>query len=1502
LVLVEKVKGNAMTRVQRTHIQKSQAQSLFEGLPVRFQASVVGQIYQRVIELLDEEGQAQADHVLSTLFPEQEAQAARRELSTRYINRAWKDDHGRSPLRLCMSRPGRQQAALSLVWFETDTAAPVLLTDTQSPRYAAEQFTDVLAESRTSEDISKEAGDGSGAIVSQEAHSSAKRHEADKSLPQRIKTAMTDMALRSQANSRPLHGPPAHMRKVDIDGFQDGTAERSVGIDHAGNADGDPRASRVGEFVGKRLTRPEREPVNALDAMLQWALQNDRQALPKHRLLALLGDYGTGKTSHAYQFTRVLNGQVHRDSWSAACEKLSSKRQPPKALMIDLAELADVSNLPSLSLADIVSIVLRKKNAGAALDASGASFEWAAQSHIASARAGELIFVFDGLDELLKNDRSVLIKVFDQLLRVLEPSQEQIQQNKPSKARVIVSCRTHYFRDVADLKGFFNTRQRGIAQASEYLRLTLLPWGASDVESYLSKRLPQGEAAQLLHTINTTYNLQELASRPVLLAMMSEQLGELMRLKERGENITASRMYAITVSEWVQRDGGKHRLQAAHKPVVMGALASAMWSEGAEAWEAERLDRWLVRMVKQLFPGQYEASQMQTLQDDLRTATFIVRPGAERFAFAHRSFAEYFLARFLWDALLLTHQGELSDEALRSLLPTQALNKESSDFLQEIWAAQGQRYSPQELGEIVAPVWRLLAFEEAGAVAGESVASGETAYTPAPALHGMLWQTAIALGWPALPRKALSSDKPLNLRGLQLVRSQWKDADFTRLPALDLRGTNLLQLRAHRCRFGQVQCDKQTNFAQSLLRNCETQAVVWNGADRAGQVISQSKSSLGAARLQFKQEAAWRSPVQKADVNSVAFSPNGQQVLTGGMDGSAKLWDAISGQELRSFEGHDDWVRSVAFSPNGQQVLTGGMDGSAKLWDAASGQELRSFKGHGRSVFSVAFSPNGQQVLTGSSDGSAKLWDAASGQELRSFTGNGGWVFSVAFSPNGKQVFTGSDDGSAKLWDAASGQELRSFTGHGRSVYSVAFSPNGQQVLTGSSNGSAMLWDAASGQELRSFTGRGGSVQSVAFSPNGQQVVTGSLDGSAKLWDTASGQELRSFKGHGRPVLSVAFSPNGQQVLTGGVDGSAKLWDAMSGQELRSFTGHCGLVNSVAFSPNGQQVLTGGVDGSAKLWDAKSGQELRSFTGHGGSVYSVAFSPKGKQVFTGGSDGSAKLWDAASGQELRSFTGHGGLVNSVAFSPNGQQVLTGGFDGSAKLWDTASGQELRSFTSHGRAVFSVDFSPDGQQVLTGSVDGSAKLWDAASGQELRGFKGHDDEGNLVAFSPNGQQVLTGSDDSSAKLWDAASGQELRSFKGHGGSVYSVAFSPNGQQVLTGSSDGSAKLWDVKSGKELRSFANTGVVSSVAFSGDRVLLASHEACFAALAERSLNPETDSEASPELHLTRLVVHGSFAPSTALLNEQGHLLDWDDEAEDTWLVDQEGRRPEGRSSIAY
>jgi WD40 repeat protein len=570
-------------------------------------------------------------------------------------------------------------------------------------------------------------------------------------------------------------------------------------------------------------------------------------------------------------------------------------------------------------------------------------------------------------------------------------------------------------------------------------------------------------------------------------------------------------------------------------------------------------------------------------------------------------------------------------------------------------------------------------------------------------------------------------------------------------------------------------------------------------------------------------------------VKSVAFSPDGKQVITGSNDFVAKLWDVVTGREIRTFNWQktshnrkvqDGGVLSVTFSPDGKQIISASYDKTIKLWDIATGNEIRTFSGHTDRVESVAFSPDGKQIISASDDKTIKLWDVVTGREIRTFSGHTHRVESVAFSPDGRQVLSGSWDHTVKLWDAATGSEIRTFTGHTSIVNSVAFSPDGKQVLSGCYDKTIKLWDTATGNEIRTFSGHTDYVLSVAFSPDGKQVLSGCHDKTIKLWDVATGSEIRTFTGHILQVETVAFSPDGKQVLSG-AERSVKLWDTATGQEIRSFTGHTNNVNSVAISPDGLYVTScSGLfssDNTVKLWDITTGRIIRTFAGHTDDVFSVKFSPNGNQIISV-SNGTIKLWDIATGREIRNFNGS----RSVAFSPDGKQVVIGSEDYVAKLWDVVTGREIITYSGRS-VVYSLVFSPDGNQILSCASVGIV-LYNAVTGMIIRTFGmritdwgattlrgGHEGEVTTVAFSPDGTHILSGSEDNTIKLWDTNTGNLIRTITGHTSFVNSVAFSPDGRQILSGSSDNTVKLWDAETGNLIRTFAgHTGTVNTVAF--------------------------------------------------------------------------------------
>ncbi|KAJ3129019.1 hypothetical protein HK098_002870 [Nowakowskiella sp. JEL0407] len=296
---------------------------------------------------------------------------------------------------------------------------------------------------------------------------------------------------------------------------------------------------------------------------------------------------------------------------------------------------------------------------------------------------------------------------------------------------------------------------------------------------------------------------------------------------------------------------------------------------------------------------------------------------------------------------------------------------------------------------------------------------------------------------------------------------------------------------------------------------------------------------------EFKNTRTLRAHVNM--VRSVAFSYDGQKILSASSDGTIVISNTSTLDILTTLYGHTEAVNGVVINRNGTLIVSGSTDKTVKIWDAKTGKEIRTLQGHLNAVNTVAISDDSTLIASGAKDNTVILWDVYA-TEQRILKGHSGIVMYVAINDDGTLIASGSMDMTVKIW-GRSGKEIRTLAGHREGVNCIALCSEKQLIVSGSSDRTLRLWDWMTGNQLRTYVGHTDFVRSVTFGMNGKIIVSGSWDKTVKIWDTESGIELQTLKGNREWVLAVAINKDGNAILSGGGDDAVKIWESADAQQ-----------------------------------------------------------------------------------------------------------------------------------------------------------------------------------------------------------------------------------------------------------------------------------------------------------------------------------------------------------------
>jgi WD40 repeat protein len=615
--------------------------------------------------------------------------------------------------------------------------------------------------------------------------------------------------------------------------------------------------------------------------------------------------------------------------------------------------------------------------------------------------------------------------------------------------------------------------------------------------------------------------------------------------------------------------------------------------------------------------------------------------------------------------------------------------------------------------------------------------------------------------------------------------------------------------------------------------------------------------------------ARWR---HGGPVGSLSLSADGKFLASGSQhdpygrnqDRSARLWDAVSGQELYRLQkdkNNNQGSAAVAVSPDGKLVAVG-QGNSVALWDTATGKEVRraqDARGDSWMFSSLAFSPDGKQLAAGGQGRNVFVWDVASGKEVRKLPVYQG-PHAVAFSPDGKMLAAGAGT-TVHIWQADDGKLLHKLRQHRSRVSSVAFSPDSKQLASGALDHQVRLWDVGTGKLLHQMGHPGPKVAAdywgyhygdyqysgpaVAFAPDGKVLASGAGDQIIRLWDTATGKELRRCEGHFGAVTAVVFAPDGKTLYSGSADTTIGVWEAATGKRLNDGPGHSDGVLRVAFSADGRQATTVGKGGIIRVWDRHSTKELRRLgDGTESDLADVAVSADGNTLaIIRKMDETVDRWDLAAGKELPPVTGPQGGFYALSLAPDGKHLAVVDTSSSVRLWDASTGKEVRqlcalggySSTSSGEEMImhlAVTFSPDGKAVAVAGArvnnNPSIRLVDTATGKDFPEQASFQNDQNIyrLLFSPDGKTLAALSSQNLVYLARVGSGKGSRQLQlDQDFGIRALAFSPDGQLLAVGDKK-KLRLFELATGKEVRQLlGHHANIRSVAFSPDGLVLAS-----------------------------------------------------------------------------
>jgi WD40 repeat protein len=411
----------------------------------------------------------------------------------------------------------------------------------------------------------------------------------------------------------------------------------------------------------------------------------------------------------------------------------------------------------------------------------------------------------------------------------------------------------------------------------------------------------------------------------------------------------------------------------------------------------------------------------------------------------------------------------------------------------------------------------------------------------------------------------------------------------------------------------------------------------------------------------------------------LVFSKDGGRIARA-RETTIDIWDVADGDEITSIHGPRERFGSLAFSPDGDWIVTGDFVGYVNIWDASSGKSIREYPSRGSLIKSVGFVTDREMTLA-ATNSAIELSYSRTGVRISVMKDDFSAWSAARYSREGQELILRGDNSLRVLL-------TKDFSINREYPYpdTAQLSPDFMMFAEVDTNFMIHILETASGRVLYALKGpeylaapsHGPQInlRNFAFSNDNRSVFTFDQDsGVIDAWDIQSGVRLQKYPS-AFPNNRVYTSTDGERVAILGTiydhPGSLTIYSAKDGKEINSFPAYYDM--PLGFSDDLSRVITRcELEGSWEklcLYDVPSGAILSSYSTDLGvnRMGNGWIAPDGLRIAIGTRMGPLIILDAESGQYLHTFTGHTGLVIYLAFSLDGTALASTSADGTVVVW------------------------------------------------------------------------------------------------------------------------------------------------------------------------------------------------------------------------------------------